>query len=247
MAKKKTLPDRDVAKLLKLLSNIGPYPPGVVPVTQHIPGTAFFPGGYGLWSGDQDNEVVSPFPFGRIMVLGHDFGSVESHRASFDRGHELDCATWRNMRSFFEEAGINLSECFFTNFYMGLRKGSKNTGKFPGATDPDFVDRCRAFLSKQIAFQKPRAILTLGTWVPSLLAPLSPNLSPWSKAKTFHAIDNAGGLIPNCRFDGVPTPIHVAALTHPSLRGSNINRRQFGSKTGNAAELALVKKALKTR
>lgn len=244
MAKNKTLPDRDVAKLLRLLEKVGPYPPGVVPVTQQIPGTSFFPGGYGLWSSDKDNIVVSPFPFRGIMVLGHDFGSVASHRASVDHGDELDCATWRNMRSFFEVAGVKLSECFFTNFYMGLREGSKNIGKFPGATAPDFVAGCRVFLSKQIAFQKPRVILTLGTWVPSLVATLSPNLSPWSKAKTFRAIDFAGGLIPNCRFDGVPFPIQVAALTHPSLRGSNINRRQFGSKTGNAAELALVKKAL---
>jgi hypothetical protein len=68
MAKKKTFLDRDAAKLLKLLENDGPYPPGVVPVTQRIPGTAFFPGGYGLWSGEQDNEVVSPFPFKGIMV-----------------------------------------------------------------------------------------------------------------------------------------------------------------------------------
>lgn len=178
------------------------------------------------------------------MVLGHDFGSVESHRASVDHGNELDCATWRNMRSFFEVAGVKLSECFFTNFYMGLREGSKNIGKFPGATDPNFVARCRAFLSKQIVFQKPRAILTLGTWVPSLLAPQSQELSPWLQAKTFRAIDCAGGLILNCRFDGVRFSIHVAALTHPSLRGSNVSRRQFGSKTGNAAELALVKKVL---
>jgi uracil-DNA glycosylase len=151
------------------------------------------------------------------------------------------------MRSFFERAGINLSECFFTNFYMGLREGSKNTGKFPGATDLDYVTRCRTFLSKQIAFQKPRAILTLGTWVPSLVAPLSPDLSAWSHAKTFRAIDSAGSLIPNCQFDGVPGTIHVVALTHPSLRNSNVNQRNFGSKTGNAAELALVKKALKIR
>ncbi|MCU0712000.1 MAG: hypothetical protein MUC43_08075 [Pirellula sp.] len=231
------------AELLRLLESVAPYPPGIVAVKERISGTAFFPGGNGLWSA-QNNGCFADFPFGGIMILGHDFGTVESHRKSVELGHELDCATWRNMMPFLESAGVSLSDCFFTNFYMGLRENAQITGKFPGANDLAFVQRCQNFLSRQIQFQKPRAILTLGTWVPSLLAPLSQELEPWLKAKSFSRIDHAGGLMPQCSFLGVAHPINVAALTHPSFRGSNVHRRRYAYKIGDAAELAMVKKAV---
>lgn len=47
------------------------YPKGVIRVPAPIAGTAFFPGGHGLWRPD----VLKPlpeFPLGGIMVLGHD-------------------------------------------------------------------------------------------------------------------------------------------------------------------------------
>jgi uracil-DNA glycosylase len=235
-----------IGELLRLVKRVAPYPPGIVPVKQLIAGTAFFPGGNGLWSAQNDG-CFADFPFGGIMILGHDFGTLDSQRKSLELGHERECSTWKNMMPFLESAGVSLSDCFFTNFYMGLRESTQITGKFPGANDSAFVQRCQNFLSRQIQFQKPRAILMLGTWVPSLLAPLSRELAPWLKAKSFSRIDQAGGLITHCRFLGVAHPVNVAALTHPSFRGSNVHRRRYGSKTGDAAELAIVKKAIATK
>lgn len=47
------------------------YPSGAIPVPEAIAGTAFFPGGHGLWM----EEGAPSFPVGGIMVLGHDFHS----------------------------------------------------------------------------------------------------------------------------------------------------------------------------
>ena len=54
---------------------------------------------------------------------------------------------------------------------MGLRAGSTNTVRFPGAKDEGFVERCRSFLAEQIRAQRPRVILTLGSHVPAFIAP----------------------------------------------------------------------------
>ena len=64
------------------------YPAGVVAVPQPIPGTAFFPGGYGLWRPDA-SEPLPPFPKRGVMVLGHDFDSQSGYRESLARGHAL--------------------------------------------------------------------------------------------------------------------------------------------------------------
>lgn len=42
-----------IETLYQLLDHFGLYPLGVVPITRHIEGTAFFPGGSGLWGHNQ--------------------------------------------------------------------------------------------------------------------------------------------------------------------------------------------------
>ncbi len=78
------------------------------------------------------------------MVPGHDFYSEAGFRrfaAKSTKG-----PTWHNLLALLARVGIEPERCFFTNAYMGLRAGSRNTGRFPGARDPGFVERCRAFL-----------------------------------------------------------------------------------------------------
>lgn len=225
------------------MKGVSPYPPSVLPVKELVKGTAFFPGGFGLWSENNDGSF-DDFPFGGVMILGHDYGSKESHDLARKRGDELDCATWRNLMSLLNEAKIPLSQCFFTNVYMGLRKGCRNTGKFPGSSDQAFVDRCQSLLSNQIRLQHPRIILTLGIWVPRLLAPLSKELECWRSVRNFQDLDTVGALIRNCRFEGVAKPVQVVALTHPCMRGSNVKTRRFSSHRGHAAELAMIKKVV---
>ena len=202
---------------------VAPYPPGVIAVPGRIPGTAFFPGGAGLWDVDPTAvpPTLPPLPIGGVMVLGHDFHSEAGFLASLDqrtevprvreRGYRI-APTWIALQRLFAEAAIPLHACFFTNAYMGLRAGAQTTGRFPGARDSGFVVRCQQFFLRQMAVQRPALILTLGAWVPAFLAPLAPALTPWCRARSLAAIDSAGPLVSAVSFrEGAPVATAVSA------------------------------------
>jgi hypothetical protein len=232
---------------------VEPYPDGVVEVPDCIPGVAFFPGGAGLW-GAEPGEPLPPMPTGGVMVLGHDFHSEAAFRASLKARTEVPDkprkgyrtpATWVGLRRLFAELGIPLERCFFTNAYMGLRKGKAVMGRFPGASDAGYVDRCRQFLLRQIEAQRPSVIVTLGTWVPAFIAPLSKELDGWRDVASMQEIDRKGAVVSGVRFDGLPgLSCTVAAITHPSLRGPNVGRRRYKEADGHRAELELLHDAL---
>ena len=209
-----------------------------------LPGTAFFPGGMGLW---QAGDSPSPMPLGGVMVLGHDFYSEAGYRRFLEsRGESTRGPTWRNLLELLHRVGVGPERCFFTNAYMGLRAGSQNTGRFPGARDGGFVERCRVFLGEQIRAQSPRLILTLGSHVPAVLAPLSEDLAPWLKAASLKALDEAAyPLVPDARFPR-GLRVTVAALVHPSIRWASVLRRRYAGLEGDAAEMALLKDAVRS-
>lgn len=222
-----------------------PYPEGVVPVPEQIQGTAFFPGGTGLWV-DAAPELP-PMPVGGVMVLGHDFHSVAGYQKSLAAGAEsLKSPTWSRLLELLDRIPIQRSACFFTNIYMGLREDEKSTGPFPGAKSPEFVTRCRDFLLLQIAMQRPSVMLSLGAHVPQFLAPLSPQLTGWAAPSGFKQWDEAGTAIVSDVSFGVPRhqPCTVVALVHPSSRPLHVGRRRWGTLTGDEAEVALVREAL---
>ena len=232
-----------VERLFRSLKTVEPYPEGVVPIPERLPGTAFFPGGMGLWHPNEGDPP--PMPIGGVMVLGHDFYSEAGFRRFVARGESTKGPTWRNLLALLARVGLGPERCFFTNAYMGLRAGSQNTGRFPGARDPGFVGRCRDFLAEQLRAQKPRLVLTLGSHVPAVLAPLSKDLSPWLKAASLRAIDEAGHpLIPAARF-APGFDVAVAALVHPSIRWASVLRRRYKGLSGDAAEVAILEDALK--
>ncbi len=235
-----------VEHLFAALTQVAPYPKGVVPVPEQIPGTAFFPGGSGLWQAT-GSDVLPPFPFGKVMVLGHDFHSeIGYHQSLAKRGENLKGPTWRNLLRLLSEAGIEAGQCFFTNAYMGLRAGSNTTGKFPGAYDHGFVERCQSFLAEQIAVQQPRLILTLGNYVPSILATLSSDIDAWRNSRTLTQLDALGvPLVADVRFrEDYSWNTTVVALTHPSLRPANVGRRRYKELRGHEAEVAMVRAAI---
>ena len=168
---------------------VGPYPDGVLPVPEPIRGTAFFPGGFGLWR-PNPAEPLPQMPVGGVMVLGQDFHSEEGYRASRELGQErMTLPTWCNLFKLLDRAEISAEDCFFNNAYMGLRAGRATTGKFPGARDKAFVGRCRNFLAEQLKVQRPRLILTLGSYAPRVLAPLASELSDWLTGASLKDID----------------------------------------------------------
>ena len=217
----------------------------MLPVPEPIPGTAFFPGGYGLWRPDR-SKPLPEFPVGGIMVLGHDFHSEAGYKASLARGQEAESQpTWRQLKSLLEEAHIDPRRCFFTNVFLGLRAGSGTTGPFPGANDPVVVDHCVTFLGEQIATQQPRLIVTLGINVPPLLGRLAVGLEPWTRGRGLKFLDAAGPVQTRIEFKG-SAAVHatVVALTHPSLRHASVRHRRYGGEIGHAAEVTMLGDAL---
>jgi hypothetical protein len=234
-----------VEGLCQLLDQIGPYPTGILPIPQRITGTAFFPGGWGLW-GTLADKPLPAMPMGGVMVLGHDFHSEQGYKAALHRnGEDLETnPTWRGLLSLLKRANINVRDCFFTNLFPGVRKGNKSMGPFPGLSDRTFVQKCRNFFMEQLRAQRPRHILVLGMNVPPIIAELSPDLTSWQGARSFSALD-ASESGPTClaRFDdgrGLRISTTVVALTHPCLRSSNIHRRRYAGLSGDEAELRML-------
>ncbi len=235
---------RPLHLLRDALKAVAPYPRGVLAVPEPIKGTAFFPGGDGLWKEDGPIE----FPIGGIMILGHDFDSNDGYQRSLEaRTENMKGATWSSLSKVLHEARIEPASCFFTNFYMGLREVAKATGPFPGRMDEGFVDRCREFLLYQIDLSRPRAILVLGIHVPPLIATMAPELLVWNEVRQFGDIDAANHAVIErvCFRPGKPT-IPVAAMTHPCQRHLNIKRRKYHGLEGNPAEMRMIQDVLGT-
>lgn len=220
------------------------YPAGVLPVPKPIIGTAFFPGGYGLWN-PKGTLPLPVFPIGGVMVLGHDFHSENGYRKSLDEGRErMSQPTWRNLLKILRTAEIRPEDCFFTNVYMGLRAGTAKTGVFPGASNDQFVQHCLSFLRVQIATQRPSLIITLGKYAPLLLASLSPDLSTWAERSGFKHLDKSEPVRHGVTFAQVPEySASVVALLHPSLRAASLRHREYKGLKKEEAEALMLKEA----
>ena len=208
------------------------WPSGVVGNTARIVGTAFFPGGSGLWRAKPEHELPS-FPERGVLVVGHDFGTVTQYVSALRAGSEPvnRNPTWRGLTATLAGAGIPLPSCFFTNAYLGLRSAESPTGAFPGRTDGAFRDQSLDVLLQTILWQRPHLIITLGAFVPPLVATLSPDdLSDWLKVRSLRELDEVGALKRDVSFmDAQTGQTHRAtavALTHPSLGAANAHRRR---------------------
>lgn len=231
-------------RLFKDLKQFERYPNGVVQVPCQIMGTSFFPGGVGLWVDQLSN--LPDFPIRGVMILGHDFDSESGYKSSREVGREnMQMPTWRNLLELLCECGIDKKDCFFTNTYMGLRQGAKNTGRFPGESDLEFKRKCQSFLLDQLSMQKPELIVAMGGSVLDFLAPLAPQLNDWANGGSFNTRDRQNiSLKKGVKFEKCQAPATVVvSIVHPSMRKSNVHRRRWQTFIGNRAEQELVKEA----
>ncbi len=125
-----------------------------------IGGTAFFPGGSGLWRGVSPfGPMPAHFPEAPLMFIAHNFDSIRAHDKSKIKGGEGGSTFWRNLLGYLQHANVNPGNCFFTNALMGLKPGSA-VGDMP--TVPGYEEECRQFLVRQIEIVKPSVIVALG-------------------------------------------------------------------------------------
>ena len=219
---------------------VNPYPAGVEPVPEMLPITAFFPGGAGLWLEGADD------PRPDILVLGQDFATAaEYDRMRLGLKSDLASPTWRNLIRIFQEAGIPLPRCLFSNVFMGLRQTEKMTAPIPCGKDLGFRNRNRIFLSLQIQRIAPRLIITLVRPASEMLASaMTSPISGWFGGKALTGADQSV-ITAGC---GDVRGVCCVALAHPSLRHLNLARRSCtdgeGSWSGHEAEIRLLRAAL---
>jgi uracil-DNA glycosylase len=180
------------------------------------------------------------------MILGRDFDTKDNHCEAVKAGEEVLTGTWTNLLELLSKAGIDPTECFYTNAYMGLRDESSttNTGKAKGHTQA-FTHACRGFLLRQIGLVRPRLILCLGPAVARFVAGAAPLPTSWSKG-TLKGIDDEKdkAIVRDVRIDcATPVDATFAVLIHPSMRWANVKRRMYGGLTGKDAELLLLRDA----
>jgi hypothetical protein len=218
------------------------YPNGVQPTDQLVQGAAFFPGGCGLWHAEGGSDWPRISPHG-LIVLGHNFDSVDHYRKSVQTGGKRLGPTWKNLQTLFDGADIDVANCCLTNFFMGC--GSDRTGPFAGSRDAKFIDDCLAILSDTIRLLQPRTLLVLGGHTRRHLGRLAPALAPWQTVRGFADMDK--------RNLALMEHVHLADLgefsavnvVHPSgwTMGRNQSRRRFEGWSSLDAETELVRRA----
>jgi hypothetical protein len=204
-------------------------------VPEPIEGTAFFPGGLGLLMEEIDRD--RDFPTGCCMVVGQDFNTLAAYKRARERRSEFGInQTWKVLSRLLPKFGIRLESCFFTNAYMGLRTVGPETGRFCGARDRDFVNRCATFFSRQLEVARPKLILMLGL---EPLRMLGPRLFGILPPRTLR---ECASFYP--RVDLRYGESTILALTHPSLYFVNVRHRRYLDQVGAAAEAAMVRDAI---
>jgi len=194
------------------------YPPGVLPVPEHIRGTAFFAAGAGLVVGDPGDQLP-PFPYGGVMFVGNNPDAEASYIKRLHSGvphgdRARPMKTWKNLYLLLDGAGVDPTSCFFTNVFVGLVRGKNPLAGVSTPAGSTYRKWCRDFLTRQITVMKPRAIVALGS----------------------AALDHFGS---DPAEDGMITvaghEARFACLAHPSMYPANLSKR--GGWPGEVARL----------
>jgi hypothetical protein len=144
-------------------SMVTEYDDQAIKIRKRIDGTAFFPGGVGLWRGRHKNDPMPQyFPKAPVAMLAHNFDAELLFNDSVDRGIEkMDEGTWKGLLQYLAISGLNPERCFFTNVFVGLKPGRKSRGPYEGSGE--HKKQCRKFLDYQFRRTCPCLVVVLGT------------------------------------------------------------------------------------
>jgi hypothetical protein len=243
--------DHPVDALFRAGRAVAPYPEGTEAVPARIVGTAFFPGGSGLWrepSVIRRRGALPPLLDRGIMIVGQDFHS----RAQYERSLGAAPRTWRRRR------GSACARCS-TPRRLARKPASTRTRTWACARPADRWGRTRAARTlrsprgaarsspSSSAWCGPRVVVALGLPAARMLGALAPEaLGAWDGARTFRALDEAGaGLVRGVAFPGTEGVVaHAVALVHPSYGRLNVRNRRYARTAGEVLEDAAAERAL---
>ena len=180
------------------------------------------------------DELGEPEPnTPEVMVVGQDFNTLAAYEIARKNGSEVNSSqTWRNIKKVFPKLDLSFRKCYFTNFYMGLRESGPETGIFPGARDPNFVQRSARFFERQLEVMRPKLVVTLGM---AALSAIGRHIFQVPTPKTLSKCVDVYRDLPAAHGS-----VALVALTHPSLYFANVGRRRFQGLEGLNAERAMV-------
>lgn len=136
----------------------------------------FFPLGSGILIDNKSKIEIAEIDNCKIMVLGNDFGTMHYIDNKCPNNKELKTnPTIRNLLNL----ELNIKTTFFTNLFIGLRKGKKMVGL--KNLQKEYIDFCIDFFKTQLDFIKPKVVLCLGGEVKEALVEYSKDFSEISK------------------------------------------------------------------
>jgi len=232
--------DESVKELQKVVLELK-YPNSMRMVCGEIKGIGFFPGAIGNGISNLTTSIFKR----KIMVLGQDQDNAKGFNNSINEGNEIYSPTWKQMTMLFLKAGIEISECFFTNSIMGIRSQSqKNTGKSPAFDDNVFMQECINILKEQIRLQQPNFIICLGLSPLKVLSCLSQEMTHGLVGIESFAVLDQNDKAVFKSIDIAGANIKVITIVHPSYRHLNIKHRRLPYRNSNDPEVELLKREI---
>ncbi len=243
-----TAQEHPVERFWRLLQAFDGYPAGVAaPVPARVPGTAFFSASSGLW-GQEPGGPLPEFPYGGVMFLANNLDNEQRYAERLAEGAKYGSAdqgtpTWRELLPLLDRTGIEPTDCFFTNVWVGLKAGAgSNTGAMAVAPGSEFDRWCQEFLCEQVREMRPRAVVALGEHAPVFLARMTEDLGEWRRWRSYRDLDRRqAAVVEGVRLCGHTTS--AVALLHPSYRPAHVSKRSFMGLSGDAAEVAMLVRA----
>jgi hypothetical protein len=126
-----------------------------------FPWTSFFPGGEGLYRGEDVRGGPLPeyFPNKPVMFVAHNFGDYDGYK-------KTKCANfrtpfWEAFWIYLKLLKIERDDIFMTNALMGLKVGGGANGYMEGR-GPKFNRQCLDFFYRQVEIVEPRRVVVMG-------------------------------------------------------------------------------------
>jgi hypothetical protein len=199
-----------------------------------LTGTAFFPGGDGIYKQSKFIEKDS-YP---ILILGKDYDNEYNFKIvkGLPNQSEMDNKnnTWVNLKKILDEVNPHqdvLSKCYFTNCIMGLRiDNSINTGPSKAflLKNKKFLKENIEFFKEQLDSIKPNLIIGLGSQVPRFIGSFFeqelPNLNNIFSFKELDQTTYKNSIVLQYN----KKDLTIIFITHPAMYYANVERRKGG-------------------